>query len=681
MNLSAPNAYPQVGGRLVQFYCSWSNFTSDIWVLQAVRGYKIEFVCEPFQVNKPHGIVFSDEEKKLFDLEVQKMLQKGAIRRASFDPRQFISNLFIIPKKCGDLRPVINLKPLNEFVQNHHFKMEGLNTLLDLLSGSEFFTTIDLKDAYFSIPIHADNYKYLRFEWNSTLFEFICLPFGLSSAPRVFTKVLKPFVASIRNKGIRLVIYLDDMAIISSSRELSSQEAAIVVQILESLGFIINREKSVLIPSQKIVFLGYVIDSVAMTVSLPGEKLNKLKEQTLSLSRKPQCSIRELAHVIGLIVSSFPALKSARLYYRDLEVCKLAALSSSDGDYNAIVYLSQLARDSLRWFVVNSHLYNGTRISKPSKVMTMTTDASHLGWGVVCDGVSSSGLWSSKEQAMHINWLELSAVLFGVKCFVHSHNCLVKVFCDNSTAVTYINNLGGMVPSLPAVSKSIWEWCFAHHCVLEAFHIPGSSNLQADSLSRQYNRNLEWKLHPTVFKWISNSLFVPDIGLFASRLNFQTSVYVSWCPDPGAWAVDAFSFCWREFKPYIFPPFSLLGRILTKLKVEEVPDALVIAPWWPTAHWYPPLLQLLVQRPILLPQWDELLTLPQEDFLHPLKDVMRLAAWHVSGITYRSEEFLHGQPAMCSSHGVQGQKSSTQRLGNVFVAGVIGNREILFKQI
>ena len=195
-----------------------------------------------------------------------------------------------------------------------------------------------------------------------------------------------------------------------------------------------------------------------------------------------------------------------------------------------------------------------------------------------------------------------------MRCFVHSHNCLVKVFCYHSTAVTYINNLGGMVPSLHAVSKSIWEWCFAHHCVLEAFHIPGSSNLRADSLSRQHNRNLEWKLHPTVFKWISNSLFVPDIDLFASRLNFQRSVYVSWCPDPGAWGVDAFSFCRREFKPYIFPPFSLLGRVLTKLKVEEVPDALVIASWWLTAHWYPPLLQLLVQRPILLPPWDELLT-------------------------------------------------------------------------
>ena len=156
----------------------------------------------------------------------------------------------------------------------------------------------------------------MRFEWNSTLHEFICLPFGLSSAPRVFTKVLKPFVGAVRNKGIRLVIYLDDMAIISSYRELSLEESAIVIQILESLGFIINKEKSVLIPSQKIAFLGYVIDSVEMTISLPERKINKLQEQALSLWEKTQCSIRELAHVIGLIVSSFLAIKPARLYYR-----------------------------------------------------------------------------------------------------------------------------------------------------------------------------------------------------------------------------------------------------------------------------------------------------------------------------------------------------------------------------
>ena len=138
------------------------------------------------------------------------MLNKGAVRHASPHSTQFVSNLFVVPKKTGDLRPVINLKPLNEFVQYHHFKMEGLSSLLDLLSGGEFLTTIDLKDAYFTINIHPDHYKFLRFTWKSNLHEFVCPPFGLSSAPRVFTKAMKPFVSAVRNKGIRLVVYLDD---------------------------------------------------------------------------------------------------------------------------------------------------------------------------------------------------------------------------------------------------------------------------------------------------------------------------------------------------------------------------------------------------------------------------------------------------------------------------------------
>ena len=127
----------------------------------------------------------------------------------------------------------------------------------------------------------------------------------------------------------------------------------------------------------------------------------------------------------------------------------------------------------------------------------------------------------------------------------------------------------------------------SHHCLIEAYHVPGSSNVRADFLSRNHYRNIEWKLHPTVFLWVSQSLFVPDIDLFASRLNFQTQRYVSWFPDPGAFAVDAFSLSWKDFKPYIFPLFSLIGRILHKLKLEEVLDAIVIAPLWPTAHWYP----------------------------------------------------------------------------------------------
>ena len=110
-------------------------------------------------------------------------------------------------------------------------------------------------------------------------------------------------------------------------------------------------------------------------------------------------------------------------------------------------------------------------------------------------------------------------------------------------------------------------------------------------------------------------------------------------------------------------------------------DAIIIPPVWPTAHWYPQLQELAVQRPVLLPQWDTLPTSPQEYVRHPFKDVMRLVEWHVSGVAWRSEEFLRGQPAMCSSPGFPELKSSTLQHGGVSVAGTRRDRQILFKQI
>ena len=276
-----------------------------------------------------------------------------------------------------------------------------------------------------------------------------------------------------------------------------------------------------------------------------------------------------------------------------------------------------------------------------------------------------------------LNFLQFFSV--HVKCFVHSHNCLVKVFCDYSTAVTYINNLGGMVPSLHAVSKSIWEWCFAHHCVLETFHIPGSSNLQADSLSRQYNRNLEWKLHPTVFKWISNSLSVPDIDLFASRLNFQTSVCFM-VPGSRSLGCRCLFFLLEGIQTLYFPSIQFVRQNPNKAQGGGSSRC--------SGH------STLVANSTLVPTAPPIVG-PASYSSTPVGRAPNSASGGFSSPSQRcnapsrvvcirdnrSEEFLQGQPAICSGHGVQGQKSSTQRLGNVFVAGVIGNREILFKQI
>ena len=390
-----------------------------------------------------------------------------------------------------------------------------------------------------------------------------------------------------------------------------------------------------------------------------------------------------MAEVIGLIVSSFPAIKLARLHYRHLKFSKINALKDNLND--AACSLSQEAKDELEWFSTRYHLYNGTSIKKHSSVMVLTTDASQSGWGVTFENQLTNGEWSMEEKKQHINWLELQTVLLGLQSFL-SLSCagnVIKVFCDNSTAVAYVNNMGGggEIVSLNCIAYSIWELCLSFDCSIEAFHVPGVENVHADRLSRKHESSLEWKLHPTVFKWIAERYFAPDIDLFASRLNYQVGHYVSCKPDPGAWAVDVFSVVWACLKPYLFPPFSLLGKVLQKLKVEEVPSAVVIIPDWLTAHWFSLILEIVINRPLLLPQWQTLLILPQSGQLHPLRKSLCLAAWNLSGVDWKVKTFLQGQPHTSWSRGEPAQGSSMWRRGHALLAVVSKGREILYKRL
>lgn len=182
-------------------------------------------------------------------------------------PRRFYQLNLSSSKKGGDQRPIINMKGLNNFLEYQHFKVEGIHMLRNLLKKNDYQVKIDLEDAYITIPIWKGHQKYLRFLWRDTLWEFAYLPFGLASAPLVFTSILKPVVGLLRKQGIRLITYLDDLLIMSESKELARTHASLAANLLTSLGFIINHKKSVLIPCQQMEFLGFTVNSVAMTVN------------------------------------------------------------------------------------------------------------------------------------------------------------------------------------------------------------------------------------------------------------------------------------------------------------------------------------------------------------------------------------------------------------------------------
>ena len=144
---------------------------------------------------------FSPSEREIITEEITKLLDKGVIEQIDRVQGDFISTIFVRPKKDGTFRMILNLKQLNEFVSYYHFKMDTIQTALKLMRPGCFMASVDLKDAYYSVPIALEDRKYLKFEWHGSHFQYTCLPNGLACAPRLFTKILKPVYSHLRSLG------------------------------------------------------------------------------------------------------------------------------------------------------------------------------------------------------------------------------------------------------------------------------------------------------------------------------------------------------------------------------------------------------------------------------------------------------------------------------------------------
>ncbi|CAG2235701.1 unnamed protein product [Mytilus edulis] len=323
--------------------------------------------------------------------------------------------------------------------------------------------------------------------------------------------------------------------------------------------------------------------------------------------------------------------------------------------------ISNQMKGDLEWWVANVST-ELRHISHGSPQIVIQTDASLLGWGGILSDNEIGGRWTDEESKNHINYLEILAIYYTLKSFLHLIiNKHVKVLTDNTTAVAYISNMGGTKSiDCNTISRQIWLFCKDNDIWLTCTHIAGKENL-ADKKSREFDDKLEWKLKRSVFDQLCTLWQRPDIDLFASRLNFQLEYYCSWKPDPLSAFIDAFSINWSYFQfVYLFPPFSLLSRCIFKIR-EDGARGVVIAPFWQTQTWFPRLMQLLTDNPIVLPKNKKILNLPHDpQSVHPLHKKMKLIACLVSGVASENEDFLKKQPTYSCRLGNQVQRNSTK---------------------
>ena len=578
--LNTPDSFR--AGNVARAVVEWENLTRDRWVLSMVQGVSIPLQWRVLQERVPYPYKLQVWEKQVLTSELVKLERKGVIESVTPEEGQFISNVFLRPKANGDFRLILDLTEFNKAVEYEHFKMTSLQTALDALRPGAWMASVDLKDAYYSVPVRVQDRKFLRFIWEGVLYQFVGLPNGLSCAPRVFTKILKPLFAKMAESGFECFPYIDDSFVIADSEEECRQAVEALCVNLDRLGFVIHDKKSVFQPTQDLVFLGFWIDSVTMTVALTEEK--RAKFTRADLLDKDSVSVREVAGLVGLMTAYSPAVEYGGAHIKQLELEKNQALLAHKGNFEGSMTLSAQAKCDITWWLGHLQLERKVRLDPPER--KLFTDASNEGMGAHMGDLRAGGRWSPEEKASHINVLELRAVLFGLQSLCQEESVHVQVFTDNTTALAYVKHMGG-VKSVECnkVAKEIWEWCEVKNLWLTISHIPGVLNTLADFKSRNFVDNTEWQLNDKIWKKICKVFGTPSIDLFASRVNAKLARYVSWGPDPKACAVDAFSLTWNEEFYYIFPPFSLVARTLQKLFVDGG-RAILVVPQWSAQPWF-----------------------------------------------------------------------------------------------
>ena len=303
-------------------------------------------------------------------------------------------------------------------------------------------------------------------------------------------------------------------------------------------------------------------------------------------------------------------------------------------DQSTRIPWSQDCLRDLKWWLHLPRLEAGVSLQQVSPDLDFWSDASDVGWGAHLGSLTASGLWDLEQSALSINARELLAVREGL---LHFQSSLVgrnvSVFCDNSTAVSYLRKEGGTrSPFLNSLTQRILHWAESLSISLVPQFIPGSLHL-ADTLSRPHQLpHTEWSLHPEVFQSLSR-LWPVQIYLFATSEYHRCSLYFSPFRDPMAAGTDVFLQRWDGLQAYTFPPWSIIPRVLAKLRASPGMELTLVAPYWPQRAWFPDLLHLSLAPPVSLPLRPDLLRLPRSHNLYQGLHRLRLHAWRLRRFT------------------------------------------------
>lgn len=575
--------------------------------------------------------VLSLAERAEYD---RRMEAEWSARRANgLPPRDFENRVFTVSKADGGHRLCTDCRPLNMFQTKSKFQLDGLKSISQLIQPGDFGSLVDIKDCFCEFGLHPSQRRYVRFrDPRLRRWQWRTMSFGMSEAPHLCTRILKPFMGILKGLGIRCSIYLDDLLILSHSAHSLAVSMGVALEMLQlQLGLQLKISKCDFSPSQFFTALGIEWDTTTMTCYVPKKRIRNIKSTASRILNQAgsgktgdfreedlqPVKTRDLARVVGQCISTSIAIRPARR--RLLYIQQLLGKAVRRKGWNGEIRLTAKAVEALRWWTTREpYAANGNHIVPPERDIQgrVTSDAAthNAGWGgtleIVGKKYTTRGFFTEEERSLYINNLELLGHRKTVETLLPLavprhlwHRVHLQCAMDNVAAIKYAEVAVSRSLGMSEIGASYFDWRERYNLSIGLEFLAGIRNVESDALSRWEMTHKEWRLAPTLFRRLCRLLNTsPEVDLFASRQNRQVDRFFSYHHDYEALGTNCFHANWSRLgRVYAYPPPIMIPRLLQKLRRDGVKNAIVLVPLWMTQNWWPTMLEMLTCPPLLLP--------------------------------------------------------------------------------
>lgn len=478
-----------------------------------------------------------------------------------------VTPAFVIPKSTpGKFRTIWDLRVINAYLERKPFRLDDLAAVARGVGRDWYFASLDLRDAYFHVGIAPADQHLICFAYKGNMIMSAVLPFGISWAPWLFTKLFRVVIRRWRSGGMVVSAYLDDIFVAAPSRELLLSQMAEMRQDLRALGFEVNEEKSreTWRPRQVGTFLGLEIDTQRGQFRVPRERLERLDKELRALveqSRQGAVTARTVASVLGGAVCWWRALTAVRLYTRST----YDLLAQAAGDFSTCVEFSAEAREDLLTLADALRRWNGRTMWRAAAAAAVGSDASADGWGGWVrlprqrDVCRFSGALPEQLRAQGSTVRETYAALMVLRAALERAllppGMRVLLHSDNCGLVANVARQGGARGTVRHWTRQLLEAALAADLDLVAVWLPRDQNVLADALSRRADEDRgAWRCPAALLaaakaRW-PTWLPAGTVDLFADEENRLFPRYLSRFGDPLGEHPDAFTADWGAPRRY-----------------------------------------------------------------------------------------------------------------------------------